>query len=451
MHRRVAGRASLRSRAGEPRASTPRRATCLLVLASACCASQARALQPLAEFVASALQKNPDNLEAAASERQRRAQSDVARAGYLPSLTAQGVYTRNQYEAKVALPGGPTVTIQPHNGLDASFVLGVPLVNVGAWRQHRAAEANQAVAAAQRASTAQTVESDVTQAYYQLLGSEAVQFAAQKSTEVARDNLTLVSDRSELGTASQLDLQRAAADLARAEQDQAGAAQGVIVARRSLESLSRLTPEPARKEDYVEDTLGEEADLSQFLGGAGDELVAARPSALAVVAADRARAASFAAWFPTLAGQGQERLTNAAGFVGRNSVYTLSLTLAWRLDFALAPSVAVQKAAVQIAEARANKTRRAADDAIYRSWHQVRTGIEKARAARTQVKAATFAQELARERYTSGVATQLEVVQAQRDFFSAAVAQAQADFDLQYARAMLRIASRRAGETGAAR
>lgn len=423
----------------------------VLALAITSIAAEARALQPLREFVASALRKNPDNLEAAATERQRGAQSDAARAGYLPSVTAQGVYTRNQYEAKITLPDGPTVTIQPRNGLDASFVLGVPLVNVGAWEQHRAARANQAVARAARASTAQSVEADVTQAYYQLLGSEAVLFAAQKSAEVASGNLSLVRDRRELGAASELDLQRAAADLARAQQEEAAATQGVIVARRALESLSRLTPEPAVEADYVEDTLTEEADLAHWLGHPPDDLIAARPAALAIRAAERARAASWAAWLPTLSGQGQERLTNAAGFVGRHAVYTLSAVVGWRLDFALAPNVAAQTAAVAVAEARADRTRRAAEDAIYRAWHQVRTGIERARAARAQVQAATLAQALARDRYAAGVATQLEVVQAQRDFFSAAVVQAQADFDLQYARALLRIASRRTQGTEASR
>lgn len=393
----------------------------VLVLASSSVTENAYALQPLSEFIASAQKRNPDNLEATATARQGAAQSDVARANYLPSFTAQGVYTRNQYDARFALPNGPTVTIQPHNGLDAYFVLSVPIINVGAWEQHRAARANADVASAARVSTAQTVESDLTQVYYQLLGSEAVLFAARKSVDVASRNLSLVRDRSELGTASALDLQRAAADLARAEQDLATATLSVVTARRTLESLSRLTPDPATEADYREDALAEEAELEHWLQPPSDELVAARPSVLSVRAAERARAAARAAWLPTLGGQGQERVTNAAGFVGHNSVYTLSATLGWRLDFALAPNVSAQEAAVTAAEARANKTRRLAEDAVYRAWHQVRTGIARARAARAQVQAATLAQDLARDRYTSGVATQLEVVQAQRDFFSAAV------------------------------
>ncbi len=90
--------------------------------------------------------------------------------------------------------------------------------------------------------------------------------------------------------------------------------------------------------------------------------------------------------------------------------------------------------------------RRGAQDAIYRAWYQVRTGIEKVRASRAQLKAATLAQDLAGERYEHGVATQLEVVQAQRDRFFAAVSAVQADAELRYSRALLRLAARRTHE-----
>lgn len=53
--------------------------------------------------------------------------------------------------------------------------------------------------------------------------------------------------------------------------------------------------------------------------------------------------------------------------------------------------------------------------------------------------------DLAGTRDESGVARQLAVVQAQRDAFAAAVAQAQADFEPQYSRARLRLSARRTG------
>lgn len=403
----------------------------------------ARALQPLDAFVASAKQKNPDNREAAAVERQRAAQRDVATGAFLPSFSAQAIYTRNQYDASFAGPTG-TITIQPLNGIDGIFTLTVPVVNVGAWMQRRAAEGTRLAAAAARQTTEVSVETNVTQAYYQVLGSEALVAAAKRNLEVANGNRDRVADRKELGTAGGLDLQRAIADVAKAQQDLATAEQGLLLARRSLESLTRLSPEPATRGNLVEDDLHDEGALERWLKSSNGDLVAVRAAALTTDAARRSREAALAAWAPTVTGQAQERVSNVGGFAARNTYYTLTVNATWRLDFTLAPAVSVQTAGVAIAEAREDKARRAADDAIYQAWQQVRLGIEKARAARAQVKAATLARDLARDRYAAGVATQLEVVQAQRDLFSAAVSQVQADADLQYARALLRLSVRRA-------
>ena len=404
----------------------------------------ALALQPLAEFVAASKRNNPDNLEAAATQRQRDAQRDGASAAYLPSFTAQGVYTRNQYEASFNVMG-QNVTIQPYNGLDAYLTLSVPVINIGAWQQKQAASANLELAAATRVNTELSVEQSVTRAYYQLLGAEAVHFSAKKSLDFIADNLKLVRDRKEFGTASDLDLQRALADVARAEKDVAAAEQNVVITRRSLESLSRLGPEPATLEDYHQDELQQESSLESWLGKTSDELIAVKPALRAIDAAEQSRTATKAAWLPTVNAQAQERFTNAGGFTGRHMYYTLTANATWRVDFGLGPNVAAQTEAVAAARAREDKARRAAEDAIFQAWHQVRVGIEKVRAAREQLKAAALAQDLARDRYQGGVATQIEVVQAQRDYFAAAVDQAQADFDLQYARALLRLSARRAG------
>ena len=103
-----------------------------------------------------------------------------------------------------------------------------------------------------------------------------------------------------------------------------------------------------------------------------------------------------------------------------------------------------QNAALDAAAARETKARRAAEDQIKQAYDQVVTGIEKARAARAQVAATTLAVSLSRDRYQSGTATQLDVTQAQRDAFLAEVARISADADLAYARASLRLSTRRA-------
>jgi outer membrane protein TolC len=87
------------------------------------------------------------------------------------------------------------------------------------------------------------------------------------------------------------------------------------------------------------------------------------------------------------------------------------------------------------------RVRLAARDQIFGAWQRVHADIIKSRASRAQVKAAELASQYARERYLEGAGTQLEVVQAQRDAFAADVARLQADADLSFSRAVLRLAA----------
>ncbi|AKV00451.1 outer membrane efflux protein [Labilithrix luteola] len=404
----------------------------------------ALALQPLDAFVASARERNPDNREAAAIERQRDAESDVATGKFLPSIAAQGTYTRNGAEAKFDIPNGGTLTIQALNALDGSLTLAVPIVDVAAWQRKRAATATFRAAGASRTNTQLTVEENVTRAYYELVGSEALVGKAKASLGYAEDNSRTVSDRKDLGTASELDVQRAQADVARARQELAATQQGLVDARRVLASLARLSPEPSGEALAIDDDLNEEPPVSVWLDDSrGGDLVPVHAAVANTVVAERNRTAARAAWLPTLSAQAQERFTNAGGFAGKNSVLLMSLTANWRFDLTLAPNVRAQSAALAAAQAREDKARRAAEDAVDQAWNQVHAGIEKARAARAELDSSTAALELARDRYQSGVATQIEVVQAQRDFFGAGVSHVQAVADLKYARALLRLSARR--------
>ena len=95
-----------------------------LCAAAALAPAPARALQPLAEFLAAARRQNPDNREAALVVRQREHQIDQQKWDFTPTISATAAYTRNQYEVKVTLPGAGdptnpiTRTITPFNQLE---------------------------------------------------------------------------------------------------------------------------------------------------------------------------------------------------------------------------------------------------------------------------------------------------------------------------------------------
>ena len=189
-----------------------------LLLAS----GSARALQPLDDFIAASRAGNFDRREAQASAEQRAAEADQARSRLAPSLTARAGYTRNERETTI-VQGATTITITPLNQLEATFTLNVPLVDVGAWLRVSAASATADAARLRAQGSLDDAEKSVTRAYYQVVASEATKVAAALALATAEESRAITQRRVEAGSASDLDMERARADLsvsalARAEQ-----------------------------------------------------------------------------------------------------------------------------------------------------------------------------------------------------------------------------------------
>jgi outer membrane protein TolC len=399
----------------------------------------ASATQPLESFLERAKTHSFDAREANATERQRASEADAAVGKLTPSFSARGVYTRNQYEAAVQLPGTATrLVITPLNQLDAFLQLDVPIVDLASYHRYRAASALAESASEQKGATTIDVARSVARSYYQYLGADALVQSARESVKAAEANLKNVDDRRAAGAATDLDHERAAASVARSQQDLADAELSQALAGRALETLSGLSPAPA--EPAPEDDLHGEGDLRSWLS-----LAATTPGQRVAQklgeAAEQNRKAANRALFPTLAGSAQERITNATGFSGRTSAYTLQLVLAWRLDYGTIATSDAQSAALEVQRVRVERTRRASEDAAFEAFRRVEAGVAKSRSARAQASAAARAATLSADRYSAGVATQLDVTQAQRDAFLAAAAKIQADADLAFARASLRLAS----------
>jgi outer membrane protein len=309
---------------------------------------------------------------------------------------------------------------------------------VSAWRRLAAAKAGAEASLLNERATQLDVEAQVSRSYYQLLGQEAVLEAAKRALSVAKANLELVQTRAASGAASEMEIQRGLAEVARAEGDLASADLAVTNARRNLSTTTWLDPEPATA--FLEDDLHEEAALASWMLRAG-ETPRVQLAEVSRRAAEKSLAASEAAWLPTLAATAQERLTNATGFTGHSAVYVLQATLSWRIDATIPANVRAQDAALATSALRSERAERAVQDTIFQAWHQVRASIEKARSARVQVTASQHAAELARDRYSVGAATQLDIIQAQQDAFRSDVARIQADTELAYARLALRTSS----------
>lgn len=424
-----------------PKSRTPSRRSAFLALAWGAVTlmpNQAFALQPLTEFLRGAKTSNFDAREQAATVEQRAWEARSALGRLLPFFTARGVLQYNQYESAVQLPGAPTrLVITPELQKDAFFQLDVPLFDLANYHRYGQAEHLERAAALQRDQIDSQVISAVTRTYFTYVGAAALTTAAEKSLHSAEDNLEFVQNRAEFGVATTLDVARANASVERARQDVSDATLSKTLTARNLETLTGLRPEVANAAPAQ--SLEPERPLSEWLNIT--DTPTDRVQRELKEAATSGRKAAHAALLPTLSANAQERLTNATGFSGHGSIYTLQAVLSWRLDYNTYATAKAQNAAETVQAIRTEKTRRGAADAIFEAYQRVDTGIAKSRAARAQADAANQAAALADERYRAGTATQLDVTQAQRDAFLAEVTRVQADADLAYARVQLRAVS----------
>jgi len=401
------------------------------------------ALQPVETFLAGARQRNPDELEARATLSQQEAQVDSTLGRVLPGVGARGSYTRNQYSSVVdiAPPGSPpqAVTLVPRDQWDGSATVTVPLIDLAGYRRVGAAKSSARAATHQLDSTRLLVEGEVVQNYYQVVANFALVAASRSALEVSQEGLRLAQARYQAGTAAALDVDRARADVEQQFQQLAAAELQVALSARALESTSSVTPDVSTVVPLSDD-LHPEPELEAFARGL-EGLPAVLAASASTRAAEKQADAQRLALAPTIAGTFTERATNASGFSGHDWTYQAALTATWSLDLTSFADIRVQNAAADAARARELRARLAAGDAIHREWNTVVAGIARSRSARVGREAAVHASAQARERYRAGTATQLDLLQAQRDAFNAEVSRIQADADLVNARAQLRLSS----------
>ncbi len=400
--------------------------------------ADAFALQPLPEFLRAAKSNSVETREAKATLAQREAELDQAWGKVLPSLSARGQYIRNEFAAEVARPGQDPIVITPKDQLEATITLEVPLVDVASWSRIGAARSVAKAAAARADLTALDTERSIAQRYTQAIAGRGLVLAAERALASAKASQAVAIVRKDAGATASLEVDRAEAEVARAEQNLADAKQVESFARRALQSLSGLAPSEGTP--TLTDDLKEEGTLDQWEKDA-KETPTVKAAMLDKEAADKQTTAAWTQLLPTVTASANERFTNATGFAGQNASWTLALTASWRLDFGTVRQIGAQQAASDAASARRDRTERDAKDRVFESFEQVKTQIAKSKAARSQVKSASHAASVARDRYASGAGTQLDVIQADRDAFQAEVSRIQADSDLVFARLALRLAA----------
>ena len=375
-------------------------------------------------------------------EQRNKAAADYRQAwtALLPSFTAQSSWTHNQYNAEITTNPltGDKAIIVPYDQIDAAFRFDLPLIDTTRWFRMLAASASEESTTLRDQAMRDLVNRQVVASYYGYAAALAVRESAKKSAAVATEQLKLMEIRASVGTVTELDRLRAKAEVARTGQVVADAESLVATSRRTLRTLSSL--EPPETLPLPQDVITPEAALAE-LEGRVEQLPAVQAADKDLQATGRLATASRLALVPQISAQFTERLTNATSFTGKVASYNAGLSLVWRLDVPTFVAMQGQASNEQVAVLAGERARLQARDQINSDWQRLQAALIKIDAAKSQVEAAQRATQVARDRYAAGAATQVDVIQAERDVFGAEVSQIQARTELATARASLRISA----------
>ncbi len=412
----------------------------LLLLVSSTALAQA----DLKSFLDAAESANVDQRITVEARNRAAAEYRAAWSALLPSLTAQAGWTHNQYDAVTQFPDSTSPTglrelvIIPKNQLDASLRFELPLIDTQRWIRAASAGVSNDSAELREQVTKDQVRRQVVAAYYGYAAALATQESAKKSAGVAEAQLKLMEIRTQAGATTELDLSRARSEMQRTRQMVADAAVLASTSRRTLRTLTGIEAPGAMPE--WQDNLSPEAPLEE-LEGRIDALPAVQAADKDASATELAATGAGLALVPTVAANFTQRFTNATGFQGRDSLYTAGVTATWRLDAPTFMNMGVVNAAASQARLAVEKTKLAARDQVNADWQRLNAALIKIDAAKAQVESAQRAAQVSKDRYAVGSATQVDVIQAERDLFGAEVAQISARTELATARASLRLSA----------
>lgn len=417
----------------------------------------------------------------AARERVVEAEAGVAqaRAALLPTVSAQGRYTRNYKEVdfdaiafaqptfdianaiqmatdnpaeaaaiqsavqrdQAALRSQPTVVIQKLNQLDGSVNAAVPLVSLPAYYGLSAAQSSRDASTAGFHVTEAGVLLAVAQAYFAAAGTDELVVARQDAVKVATETFEVARARVAAELANQVESTRAETALVRAQQDLAEAENRRGQAYRALATLIG-THEPIAVQ--AAKTLPDEPGPVEALVG---EARARRPEIAAeratIAAADASASASAWRWSPVLSAFGFLRDGNYTGFSGDTYAWGVGLQLDWLLYDGGARDAQrhIAHAQRREAEARLDLLADTVSDEVANARGTLETSRKGVGAAQRAVELARETLRLVRAQYDAGTARQLDVLQAQDALVGAEVALAQAHFDVGLADLQLRRAA----------
>jgi outer membrane protein TolC len=347
-----------------------------------------------------------------ARERLTRAKNarSRARAAFLPVLKAGGTFTHSDREIGVS-----GRVIQRQDAFAGGATLGVTLFSGPAVPTASQARLLAASEEARVAWERNLLAHDTAEVYFSVLASERLVDAAERTRDTALELLDAVKARREAGEALGIDQNRAEFEVISAEEalvraknarDSAMDYLAFLIDRPPplvLENVE-VRPSPDRSDAALVDTaLKKRPDL--------------RSAEREVAAADKGVKAAWMDFLPSLSAAGNYRVTQNTGWSGDADSWNIVLALDWILyDGGLRRA---EKSDRESNRTVARLKKRLLERTIRNEVRQALRDLDSAEAtlktAREKERLARQNHEAVRERYRSGLATSLEVVQADDD------------------------------------
>ena len=379
----------------------------------------------LERLVQIALTQNRSLQGAVARIREYRAEASSARTLMYPNVTINGSESNNQ----VALGFVPPVAYH------AARLTGDMSWELDFWgkfrRGYEAANADAASQDAAERAVLLSLVSDVATGYLQLLELDQERAIAERTLTSRRATLDLARQRYARGVISELDVRQFEAQVAAPAVTLAQVERQTAMAEHSLSVLLGEAPSEIARHG----SLAAAVSALRVPDTLSASLLARRPDVeqaeRAFAAATARIGATIASNFPTFSitgSYGSQSAGPSTLFAAGTKVYELGIGFSFPLS-------AFSRGAdeTNAARARADQAKAAYENAALSALRDandalvgVRTSHDEVAAQATQADALRHALELAELRYASGVASYLDVLDAQRNLFSAELALSQA-------------------------
>jgi outer membrane protein TolC len=359
---------------------------------------------------------------------QVQTQLSSAWAMLLPTIAAQGRYTRNYAEFSFPIAAGQNLLIQPVNQWDGVVSFNAPLIVPAAYPGLQSVKANIASAEANYDLSEYNVLYAVAQAFYAAAVSDEVVTARRSNIQVAKATLENAKTRLAAGTVTKVDVDRAELAMIRSEQAEREARQARQQAYTGLATLIQLqgpfhvkAPEslaPLPPEQPLENVLQLRPEF--------------RALELSSRAADLQAKTDAWKWSPSISAFGNARRFNYQNFKRDDYSWAVGVQLDWVIFDGGARDAQRHQANAQMAEAlaRVEVLKDTIRDDLTNQRSLVDTKRQGVFAAVRAVELAKETIDLVRTQYEAGTVTQVDLLNVQDSLVGAQEALAQLRFDL---------------------